>query len=608
MEISSREKLAGEFNIFKSEYWKFKIDLDELKAASTSQQSSRRKTPSAVQVKCFLEEASFESTLAESALDAGHSYQSKGIKEKKMFELSKQLDISNIENEILLSYLRESLSRFREAIDEICEWISTTTTGRRRVGNPPGGNLKSLLKYLYGLSEHPPFGRHGLGLAEHELGMLPFAEACEESTFISETFFTFFSCTCTAMTASMKAKFDKYWGECNLLMAFGTIMDPRMKFVVIEFAFPMIYEGDESMQNILYVRSLLFELYEEYTACFEEEVNCTDGTFRAGRSSVGTSNGSRSTQEGGGNKYTGWQDFVAYVPQKTNKKPIKSYLDKYLEQDLEICPAGRPFDVIAWWKNQMKHRILSGSKKTNKKPVKSDLDKYLEDGLEICPTRHPFDVIAWWKNNQMKYRVLSRMVVDILVIPCETSKSIMNFIVHIIKINTIISLISSSLKKFFEKYTPYRANEPANEPSSSIWKKKIQVEFQLELEFEPIKQCWLDFSVFQIFVLDFENTGSWDEDVSAESPYTRLRGIPSWTSSPAVRSPKTCENFQSSGGETEEVAVTPSSPPPFPFILQKGFRLKSRPGSDCASKVEILPRSLFLQWRSQTALLLTSSP
>ncbi|KAL0927047.1 hypothetical protein M5K25_001200 [Dendrobium thyrsiflorum] len=35
------------------------------------------------------------------------------------------------------------------------------------------------------------------------------------------------------MTKKMKEKFDKYWGECNLLMAFGAIMDPRMKFLVI---------------------------------------------------------------------------------------------------------------------------------------------------------------------------------------------------------------------------------------------------------------------------------------------------------------------------------------------------------------------------------------
>ncbi|XP_020696391.1 early endosome antigen 1 isoform X1 [Dendrobium catenatum] len=77
MELSSGEKLAGEFNILKSEYWKFKNDLDVLKATSASQHSSRRKTPSAVQVKCFPEEASFESTL-----DAGHNNQPSDFQSK----------------------------------------------------------------------------------------------------------------------------------------------------------------------------------------------------------------------------------------------------------------------------------------------------------------------------------------------------------------------------------------------------------------------------------------------------------------------------------------------------------------------------------------------
>ena len=32
-----------------------------------------------------------------------------------------------------------------------------------------------------------------------------------------------------AMVAEMKSKFDKYWGECNLLMAIVVILDPRCK-------------------------------------------------------------------------------------------------------------------------------------------------------------------------------------------------------------------------------------------------------------------------------------------------------------------------------------------------------------------------------------------
>lgn len=72
MELSSGEKLAREINILRSEYWKFKNDLDELKAASASQHTSRRKTPS-VQMKCFPEEPLSGNTLADNTLDAKQS-------------------------------------------------------------------------------------------------------------------------------------------------------------------------------------------------------------------------------------------------------------------------------------------------------------------------------------------------------------------------------------------------------------------------------------------------------------------------------------------------------------------------------------------------------
>ncbi|KAL0905278.1 hypothetical protein M5K25_023686 [Dendrobium thyrsiflorum] len=79
----------------------------------------------------------------------------------------------------------------------------------------------------------------------------------------------------------MKDKFDKYWVECNILMAFGAVMDPRMKFVVIEYAYPMIYSGEESMRNVLLVRNLIYEIYEEYVLSSEVEVEGVRGSASA---------------------------------------------------------------------------------------------------------------------------------------------------------------------------------------------------------------------------------------------------------------------------------------------------------------------------------------
>ncbi|XP_027177996.1 zinc finger BED domain-containing protein RICESLEEPER 2-like [Coffea eugenioides] len=69
-----------------------------------------------------------------------------------------------------------------------------------------------------------------------------------------------------AMVRRMKNKFDKYWGECNLLMAIAAILDPRQKMRVLEFVFSKIYSALECQENITKVKKTLFEMYEEYVS------------------------------------------------------------------------------------------------------------------------------------------------------------------------------------------------------------------------------------------------------------------------------------------------------------------------------------------------------
>jgi hypothetical protein len=40
------------------------------------------------------------------------------------------------------------------------------------------------------------------------------------------------------MAEKMYLKFEKYWGECNLLMAVGAVLDPRFKLKLVQFCFP----------------------------------------------------------------------------------------------------------------------------------------------------------------------------------------------------------------------------------------------------------------------------------------------------------------------------------------------------------------------------------
>ncbi|XP_010247968.1 PREDICTED: zinc finger BED domain-containing protein RICESLEEPER 2-like [Nelumbo nucifera] len=63
------------------------------------------------------------------------------------------------------------------------------------------------------------------------------------------------------MVGKMKGKFDKYWGECNLLMVVASVMDPRCKLRLAEMFFPKIYSEAETRNNIEQVRGDLYQLY-----------------------------------------------------------------------------------------------------------------------------------------------------------------------------------------------------------------------------------------------------------------------------------------------------------------------------------------------------------
>ncbi|XP_031262366.1 zinc finger BED domain-containing protein RICESLEEPER 2-like [Pistacia vera] len=66
------------------------------------------------------------------------------------------------------------------------------------------------------------------------------------------------------MVRRMKEKFDKYWGECNVLMSVAAVLDPWLKMRVIEWAFPKMYSETKARANMMTVRDALYELYGKY--------------------------------------------------------------------------------------------------------------------------------------------------------------------------------------------------------------------------------------------------------------------------------------------------------------------------------------------------------
>jgi hypothetical protein len=69
-----------------------------------------------------------------------------------------------------------------------------------------------------------------------------------------------------SMATKMYAKFEKYWGESNLLMSIASILDSRYKMKLINLCFPIIYPLDKDDDHIENVLTALKELFESYVS------------------------------------------------------------------------------------------------------------------------------------------------------------------------------------------------------------------------------------------------------------------------------------------------------------------------------------------------------
>ncbi|XP_031277065.1 zinc finger BED domain-containing protein RICESLEEPER 2-like [Pistacia vera] len=189
------------------------------------------------------------------------------------------------------------------------------------------------------------------------------------------------------MVKRMKKKFDKYWGECNLLMCVASVVDPRCKKAMLEYCFPRMYEEIEAQANMLKVKNALYEIYQEYV----DESQSFNNEQSAENRVVPQVNVQNPSSSSGFALFTQHMKVVQSVP------PEKSELDSYLEEECYIS----------------------------------------DDGDD--PTT--FDALQWWKVNTLKYRLLSRMARDILAIPITTVASEATFSAG----NRVIETYRSSL-------------------------------------------------------------------------------------------------------------------------------------------------------------------
>lgn len=173
------------------------------------------------------------------------------------------------------------------------------------------------------------------------------------------------------MAREMKLKFDKYWGETNLIMSIGAVMDPRFKMKLPIFTFPTLYPmAGEAEKNLTYLTNSLTELYQEY--CKEDREISIE---RNKSSHISSSDSNFINEQGETPQGQGINDYESFIRESGG--------------------------------------ILE--------PTKSELEEYLSEKI-VAPTSK-FDALAWWKGNTSKFPILSRMACDVLSIPISTVAS-----------------------------------------------------------------------------------------------------------------------------------------------------------------------------------------
>ncbi|KAG6435991.1 hypothetical protein SASPL_100872 [Salvia splendens] len=186
-----------------------------------------------------------------------------------------------------------------------------------------------------------------------------------------------------SMALKMKLKFDKYWKEYSEILSIGAVLDPRMKFKVLDYFYSRI-DTLTSKDKILKLKMKLYVLYDEY-----KKRGVGVSLFKVPQASSGSS--SSQVRE------------LDFMGEEVRGREINQALLNWEEDDFAI------------YKNQAGATC----------EAKSPLDVYLEEGQ--LAENGELDLLKYWRDNASRFGELSTMACDVLSIPITTVASESSF-------------------------------------------------------------------------------------------------------------------------------------------------------------------------------------
>ncbi|WCJ26811.1 Zinc finger BED domain-containing protein DAYSLEEPER [Euphorbia peplus] len=142
-----------------------------------------------------------------------------------------------------------------------------------------------------------------------------------------------------SLADKMKLKLEDYFGgyvKMNKIVYIASILDPRLKLEVLEFAFCRIFGEEKGTVLFKDVKEALFELFNEYKKSTLQLKDVDKSNTASNEAS---------------NEDIAYKNFfmISYKKQKIGSEDKKSELESYLDEPTQDDTAD--FDILEWWNN-----------------------------------------------------------------------------------------------------------------------------------------------------------------------------------------------------------------------------------------------------------------
>ncbi|CAA0811805.1 Unknown protein [Striga hermonthica] len=157
-----------------------------------------------------------------------------------------------------------------------------------------------------------------------------------------------------SMCLNMWGKFDKYWGQYREVLAFGAILDPMIKFQVLEYFYSTVEHDPAKCEEALsHVKAKLYQLFEHYVNATGPGSGSRFGSHSSHTQPFLPPSTMPTLQSGSGSIFKGkrkFSDIVAFESRKVTSAG-KSQLDLYLEETKLDFSFNEDLDVLEYWKS-----------------------------------------------------------------------------------------------------------------------------------------------------------------------------------------------------------------------------------------------------------------